>query len=91
MKSGVLIIGLITGACIGVIGGILFAPHKGSVTRKMIARRGEDYLDVVEEKFDDFIDSLDDKIDIIRKDVAGYLKEKVNSFDLSKHAKATLN
>ncbi len=91
MKTGVLILGLLAGACLGAAGGILFAPRKGAVTRKKIARRGEDYVDDVQEKFTDFLDIIDDKIDVVKKDIAGFIKEKVNSIDLRKHAKVTLN
>jgi gas vesicle protein len=89
MKTGSLILGLLAGACIGGIGGILFAPHKGSVTRKIMVRRGEDYVDILQEKFDDFLDTIDNKIDNVKKEVAGYIKrEKVNAHE---HAKSTLN
>ncbi len=92
MKKGSLIYGLLAGACLGVIGGFLFAPHKGSVTRKIIARRRENYFDILEEKIDDLLDTIDDKIEHVRKDVAGYLKKgKVNAHDIGEHAKATLN
>lgn len=91
MKTGSLILGLLAGACLGAIGGLLFAPHKGSVTRKRISRMGEDYIDVLEENFDDLLGTIDDKIDIVKKDVAGFIKEKVNASGINKHAKATLN
>ena len=92
MKSGRLLLGLLGGAFIGAIGGILFAPHKGSVTRKIITRRGEDYVDILEEKFDDFLDTIDDKIDNVKKEVSGFVRrEKVKAHDLNRHEKATLN
>jgi gas vesicle protein len=92
MKTGSLLFGFLCGTCIGGICGILFAPHKGSVTRKMITRRGEDYIDVLEEKFDDFLDTIDDKIDNVKKEVSGFVKkEKIKAHDINKHVKATLN
>jgi gas vesicle protein len=91
MKRGSLIFGLLAGACLGAIGGILFAPHKGSVTRKIITRRGDDYIDVLQEKFNDFLHTYDGKIDSVKKEVASYIREKVNERGFGKHAKATLN
>jgi gas vesicle protein len=92
MKRGGLILGLLTGAALGAIGGILLAPHKGSVTRKIITRRGEDYVDILQEKFDDFIDVVDYKIHDVKKDVASFIKSgKIRSHEMAKHAKATLN
>lgn len=93
MKRAVLLLGLITGACLGAVVGILFAPHKGSVTRKIITRRGEDYIDVLEERFDDFLDTIGDKIDNVKREVSGYVsREKVKAHDLiNKHASTILN
>jgi len=92
MKTGNLLFGLLCGACIGGICGILFAPHKGSVTRKIITRRGEDYVDVLEEKFDDFLDTIDDKIDNVKKEVSGFVRrEKVKAHEINHNVKATLH
>jgi len=42
-KKGKFIGGVILGAALGTIGGILFAPDKGSVTRKDLKKKATDY------------------------------------------------
>lgn len=50
---------LLTGLAVGVLVGILFAPDKGSETRKKMVDAGNDLKD----KFNDFIDHLSNKAD----------------------------
>jgi len=84
MKSMNLLWGLLAGACIGAIAGLLFAPHKGSITRKIITRRGEDYVDMLEEKVDDLMVTIDSKIGNVRKEVTDFVKrEKIRAHEHS--------
>lgn len=46
---------LLIGAAIGSALGILFAPDKGSKTRKKIFSQGADITDDLKEKFDDLL------------------------------------
>ena len=55
MSTGKVLLGLVAGAAAGAVLGILFAPEKGSVTRKQISQKGQDYLDQLTSKFNDFI------------------------------------
>jgi len=59
MSSGKALLGVFAGIAAGAALGILFAPGKGSNTRKNISRRTEDLVDAVndklEEKFDEVI------------------------------------
>ena len=52
MESGKLLLGLLAGVAVGAALGILFAPAKGSDTRKKIYDKGEDLTEGLKEKFD---------------------------------------
>ena len=63
MSSGKLFLGVLAGLSAGAVLGILFAPDKGTETRKKIVEKGEDYVDEVKEKFNGLIDDLSKKMD----------------------------
>ena len=57
MKSGKLFLGVLAGAAIGAIVGILLAPDKGTETRKKLLSKGEGYADALKEKFSNVVDT----------------------------------
>lgn len=63
MSSGKLLLGVLAGLAAGALVGILFAPDKGTETRKKIAKKSEDYVDEIKEKFNGLIDDLTQKMD----------------------------
>ena len=52
--------GLLAGAAAGAILGILYAPDKGSETRKRIRQKFNDISDEVRNAFDDLTEGVDD-------------------------------
>ena len=69
MSTGKVVLGTLAGLAIGAIAGILFAPEKGSVTRKQIMDKGDDYVDKVKSKYDEISNSIADKFDSAKRDV----------------------
>ena len=63
MSSGKVLLGVLAGVAAGALIGILFAPDKGTETRKKIVKKSEDYVDDVKEKFNGLIDDLTKKMD----------------------------
>ena len=54
--------------------GILFAPDKGSATRKKISKKGEEYADEFGEKYNEFITGIKNKF-VTAKEEAVQLAE----------------
>jgi gas vesicle protein len=63
MKTGKVVLVALAGLAVGAIAGILFAPRKGSKTRRQIIDKGEDLVEDLKLKFDDVYDSLTDKLE----------------------------
>ena len=57
MSRGKIILGALAGVAAGAFMGILFAPDKGSSTRKKIVHKGEEYVDNLKEKISGVINN----------------------------------
>lgn len=58
MSSSKTLLGIIAGAAIGAVAGILLAPDKGSETRKKLSSKTGDLADNVKNSFGEFIDQV---------------------------------
>jgi len=81
MRSGKVIMGLLAGFAAGALIGVLFAPDKGTETRRKISKKGEDFANDVKGKFNEFIESMSEKFDKVKSDVTGFKEEVKNKAD----------
>ncbi|HTC00932.1 MAG TPA: YtxH domain-containing protein [Ferruginibacter sp.] len=59
MKSQKVIAGILIGAAAGAALGLLFAPYKGSKTRRKLMGAGADLKDAIKDKIDDLVETIE--------------------------------
>lgn len=78
MKAGKMLVGLVSGAAIGAVVGLLFAPKKGKDIRNKIGKTSENYIKDAKSKFNHFSDNLNDKVEALKaKTKAGLSDSKL--------------
>lgn len=65
MNSGKIITAFVLGAAVGAALGILFAPDKGSETRKKINEEGKKMSDAIKNKFNE----MQEKMNAVKEDM----------------------
>jgi gas vesicle protein len=74
MKTGNVLLGIIAGAATGAILGILFAPDKGSETRKKIAKKSKLFTQNLNTKYNKIVDDLSGKVKDMESGADGLLQ-----------------
>ena len=69
MSTGKVVLGTVAGLALGAIAGILFAPEKGSATRKQIMDKGDDYVDKLKSKAENLVGKGKARYDDAKEDV----------------------
>lgn len=88
MGTGKVVLGVVAGAAAGALLGILFAPEKGSVTRRNIALKSDEYTQNLKGKFNDFVDTITEKFEKVKAEVITAAEQgKDYAQDEVKHAK----
>lgn len=85
MKTDKVVLGILGGIAAGAMLGILFAPEKGTKTRKKIMNKGTDYVDGFKGKFDSVLGTMTKKYEKLLKEGEHFISDKKDSYDPAKN------
>jgi gas vesicle protein len=71
MDTGKIVLGAMIGMAAGAVLGVLFAPDKGSNTRKNLSKQGSRYIGTLKNTANEYVDTLEESIEIARERVTG--------------------
>lgn len=75
MTTAKAVLGVLAGMAAGAALGVLFAPNKGSETRKKITKKGQDVADSIEELTDTMEEKIEKKFDELVNAVNGRIRK----------------
>lgn len=66
---------VVAGVLIGAVLGLLYAPSRGAVTRRIIVRKSKKQVNELKNKFSDFIDSIANRFEDVKDEMVGIVDE----------------
>jgi gas vesicle protein len=92
MGAGKVFASVLAGAAAGAVLGILFAPEKGTETRRKIAEKGSDFAGTVKDKYNNISDTVSEKFDAAKQKLSNLVSEGTDAGkDMVSQAKEKAN
>jgi gas vesicle protein len=77
MRTNRVAVGVLGGIAAGALLGILFAPHKGSKTRKKLLNKGKCYADEAKEKLEEVITDFTEKSEALWDETKDMISKEI--------------
>jgi gas vesicle protein len=84
MSTSKILLSILAGAVAGAAIGILFAPDKGSETRKKIADESQDLADNLKSKFNNLVDGVKEKFSSIKSETEDVAEKGYSAYNRTK-------
>jgi gas vesicle protein len=84
MSTSKTLLGFIAGAAVGAAIGILFAPDKGTETRRKISEQSNDLADNLKGKFTDLVDGVKDKFSSVKSEAEDVAEKGYSAYNRAK-------
>ncbi|HCL82974.1 MAG TPA: YtxH domain-containing protein [Chitinophagaceae bacterium] len=84
MRTSKILLGFLAGAAVGAIIGILFAPDKGTETRRKISDQGNDLADNLKGKFTDLVDGVKEKFTAVKSEAENVAGKGYSAYNRAK-------
>ena len=84
MNTSRILLGFAAGAAIGAALGILFAPDKGTETRRRISEKSGDVADTIKDKFTGLVDGVKDRFSNLKSDAEDVAEKGYSAYNRSK-------
>jgi gas vesicle protein len=84
MSNSKILVGFLAGAAVGSLLGVLFAPDKGTETRRKISEKTGDVTGALKDKFGDFVDGLKDTFASTKREAEDVAEKGIGKFNTLK-------
>ena len=81
MSAKKVLLGTLIGMGTGAVLGVLFAPDKGSTTRKKLTKQGSRYLGEVRDTAGEYVDALEEKYESAKETAVGITDKVKDAVD----------